>query len=127
MNTPQENNILVSNFSCGKWDLTKDENELQELIGFWVQSIASLVIGSLGILVNTVTIAVLSTADLRKFFFNKLLIVLTTFDNLFLINSLYESVRAHIIKTDYCGMQGHLLIFLRPLRHISMCLSLIHI
>ena len=124
MNTSEENNVLESNFSCGRWDLTKEENDLQESIGFWVQSIASLVIGSFGILVNMVTIVVLSTADLRKLFFNKLLIVLTMFDNLFLVNSLYESVRLHIIKTDYCALQGHLLIFLRPFRHISMCCSI---
>ena len=123
MNTLQENNIIESNFSCGRWDLTKEENELQESIGFWVQSIASLVIGSFGILVNLVTIVVLSTPDLRKLFFNKLLLLLTVFDSFFLLSCLYESIRLHIIKTDYCALQGQLLIVLRPFRHISMYCS----
>ena len=86
--------IGSSNFSCGRWTLTKEENEFQEIHGWWVQSFASLVIGSFGIIVNLITIVVLSTAaELRKLFFNKLLIGLTVFDNLFLINCLYESVR----------------------------------
>ena len=65
--------FLPSNFSCGKWNLTKEENEFQELHGWWVQSFASLIIGCFGIIVNMVTIVVLSTAELRKLFFNKLL------------------------------------------------------
>ena len=75
-----------SNFSCGRWNLTKEENEFQEAHGWWVQSFASLIIGSFGIIVNLITIVVLSTTkELRKLFFNKLLIGLTVFDNLFLI------------------------------------------
>ena len=123
--TNDEDEFFVSkNFSCGKWNLTKEENEFQEVHGWWIQSFASLIIGSFGILVNMVTILVLSTKELRKLFFNKLLIGLTIFDNLFLFNCLYESVRLHIIKTDYCALHGHLLIVLRPFRYISMCCSI---
>ena len=122
--TQNESEFVSNNFSCGKWNLTKEENDFQEIHGWWVQSLASLVIGSFGILVNMVTIVVLSTAGLRKLFFNKLLIGLTLFDNLFLLNCLYESVRLHIIKTDYCALHGHLLIVLRPFRYISMCCSI---
>ena len=126
MNTTldQTSAVVVSNFSCGRWNLTKEENEFQEVYGWWVQSFASLIIGSFGIIVNMVTIVVLSTKELRKLFFNKLLIGLTIFDNLFLMNCLYESVRLHIIKTDYCALHGHLLIVLRPFRYISMCCSI---
>ena len=122
------NESTDNNFTCGKWELTVEENEFQQLHGYWVQSVASIVVCICGTIVNIITILILSNVELKRLFFNKLLICLTVFDILYLINSIYESLRLRDAYgyegTDYCALQGHVLLILHPFRKIVMCCSI---
>ena len=111
-------------FSCGKWGLTKDQDDFQEHHGWWVQGLGSMIVGCFGFLMNSITLYILLQPKLKKIFFNKLLICLTIFDILFIINGVYESYRLNMAKTDYCSMQGYVLIFLYPFRQIVLCCSI---
>ena len=112
------------NFTCGKWNLTSEEHYFQDIHGYWVQSVISIIVSILGSIVNVITILILSSAELKRLFFNKLLICLTVFDIFYLVNSIYESFRLHITGTSYCSFQGHVLLLLYPLRKIVMCCSI---
>lgn len=117
-------NSSDDNFTCGKWNLTSEEHDFQKLHGYWVQSVASIIVSISGSVLNVITITILSNVELKRLFFNKLLICLTIFDIFFLLNSIYESFRLHITGTDYCSLQGHVLFFLFPMRKIVMCCSI---
>ena len=122
------NESTDDNFTCGKWELTDKENEFQQLHGYWIQSVVSIVVCIFGTIVNIITILILSNVELKRLFFNKLLICLTVFDILYLINSIYESLRLRnaygYTGTDYCALQGHVLLILHPFRKIVMCCSI---
>ena len=118
------NSTAKENFTCGKWNLTSEEHYFQSMHGYWVQSVASIIVSILGSIVNVITIIILSNIELKRLFFNKLLICLTVFDIFFLVNSIYESFRLNITGTNYCSFQGHVLLLLYPLRKIVMCCSI---
>ena len=119
--TEENKDILTKNFSCGKWNLTEYENNIQEQFGFWVVGVISFISGLGGICLNIITVVIILKSTLRKLFFNKLLCILTFFDIAYLILGIYESVRLHLTGTDYCQLHGHLLIVLRPLRYFFQC------
>ena len=119
--TEENKDILTKNFSCGKWNLTEYENNIQEQFGFWVVGVISFISGLGGICLNIITVVIILKSMLRKLFFNKLLCILTFFDIAYLILGIYESVRLHLTGTDYCQLHGHLLIVLRPLRYFFQC------
>ena len=117
-------NSSEENFTCGKWNLSPEEHAFQQQHGYWVQSVASIIVSIFGSVLNVITITILSNVELKRLFFNKLLICLTVFDIFYLLNSIYESFRLHITGTDYCSLQGHVLFFLFPMRKIVMCCSI---
>ena len=119
-----QNLTLQENFTCGKWNLTEYEANIQNVHGWWVQGLASIIMGLFGIVVNIIMIIVLSSQEFRRIFFNKLIISLTISDILFLACSVYESLRLHFVDTDYCSLQGFLQIILYPFRKITMCFSI---
>ena len=120
-----DNLTIQENFTCGRWNLTQDEYEFQKLHGWWVQGLASVTVGLFGMIVNMMTMVTLAKEEMKQLFFNKLLICLTIFDILFLINNLYESFRLHMIGIpDYCTLPGHVLIVLLPFRRMLMCCSI---
>ena len=122
MNTTEHSkDSLIKNFSCGKWNLTEEENSIQENVGFWIVGFFSFLTGVFGICLNIVTVVIILQSNLRKLFFNKLLCVLTFFDIAYLIVGIYESIRLHLTGTDYCQLHGHVLIVLRPLRYFFQC------
>ena len=81
-------------------------------------------VGCFGFIMNSITLYVLTRQKLKKMFFNKLLICLAIFDTLFIINSIYESYRLNMTKTNYCSMQGYVLLVLYPFRQIVLCCSI---
>ena len=116
--------MLNKTSSCGKWGLTQDQNDFQEEHGWWVQGLGSVVVGCFGFIMNSITLYVLTRQKLKKIFFNKLLICLAIFDTLFIINGIYESYRLNMTKTNYCSMQGYVMLVLYPLRQIVLCCSI---
>ena len=113
-----------TNFSCGKWNWTEYEANIQAVHGWWIHGVASIIIGLFGIIVNMIMIFVLSTKNFWKIFFNKLIVCLTFSDSVFLAMSVYESLRLHIINMNYCSYQGYVQLIVYPMRKISMCFSI---
>ena len=114
-------------FSCGKWNMTENEDNFQKLHSWWIQGVALSITGIAGIIVCTVAIIVLiSDIKIRSIFFNKLLISMTCFDIVYLICSIYESFRVNFMTepTDFCSLSGYVIVFgIYPLRKITMCCS----
>jgi len=120
----KQSKMLNKTSSCGKWGLTPDQNDFQEEHGWWVQGLGSVMVGCFGFIMNSITLYVLTRQKLKKIFFNKLLTCLAIFDTLFIINGIYESYRLNMTKTDYCSMQGYVMLVLYPFRQIVLCCSI---
>jgi hypothetical protein len=116
--------ILQQNLTCGKWDWTEYESKVERIHGWWVNGIASTVLGLLGILINVVFIRVLTSDSFRKILFNKLIACLTVSDIIFLLCSVHDSIRRHILNLDYCSIRGYIQLIVYPLRKIAMCFSI---
>lgn len=116
-------------FDCGKWNVTKDEWHIESIHSWWVQGLAVMVFGCVGILVSVIAIIVLSDKKLSGIFFNKLIIALISFDLVYLMFSICDSIRLNFITKDfknhlYCSAPGYLVFFvIYPLRKILMCCS----
>ena len=120
------NNLTsYTNLTCGKWELTQEENYVQEMHGWLVEGWFSVIVGLLGLVLNIITAYILSRNEFKNIFFNKLLICLAIFDILFLLNGLYKTLRINIMKTDICSLQDHIsFLFLYPFRQIVMLCSI---
>ena len=118
------NATFQQNFTCGKWNLTEKEENIQKVHGWWIQGLASIIMGCFGVVVNIIMIIVLSSKEFRKIFFNKLIITLTISDILFLIFNVYESLHLYFVKTTYCGLPGYIQFISYPSRKITMCFSI---
>ena len=90
---------------------------------WWMEGFGSLLVGSIGILLNITTVAVLLGSFLGASFFNWLLVSLALFDSLFLLSGILEAFRNHISQTSF---SHHYLFvnFLYPFRSVVMCCSL---
>ena len=118
------NSTFQQNFTCGKWNLTEKEENIQKVHGWWIQGLASIIMGCFGVVVNIIMIIVLSSKEFRKIFFNKLIITLTISDILFLIFNVYESLHLYFVETTYCGLPGYIQFISYPSRKITMCFSI---
>ena len=120
-----ENNFsLNENFSCGKWNWTESEVKFEIVFGWWIHGVVSIVIGIFGIIVNFLFFYVLTSRAFCHSLFNKLIASLTLSDTIFLLCSVYDSFRLHILDFEYCSILGYLQLMVYPLRKISMCFSI---
>ena len=127
--TDVDNLTSTNNFTCGKWNVTKEQIEFQQEHGWWVQYLASIIAALFGLILNVIGIVTLLDRRLKEVFFNQLLLCLTIFDILFLICGLNESFRAHVVGDDLCMIpleehQKYILLVLIPFRQIVMCCSI---
>ena len=67
---------IQKSFTCGRWNLTQEEYDFQSLHGWWVQNLASVVVGVFGMIVNIITIVILSTEEMKKILFKNNLLTL---------------------------------------------------
>ena len=88
-------------FDCGVWNLTEKEDGIQHLHSWWVQGLASMLVGTIGSLLSIISIVVLSDEKLNRILFNKLVIVMISFDLGYLTCSIYDSLRFNFIETNY--------------------------
>ena len=119
-------NVTNKSFSCGKWNITEEEDHIQKIHSWWIQGVALCSTGIAGVLVCIVAIIILlSDNKLRCIFFNKLIVCMTCFDLVYLICSIYESFRVNFMgPTDFCALPGYIIVFgIYPLRKIMMCCS----
>ena len=116
-----------NNFDCGKWNLTSEEAYTKDIHRWWVQGLASFIIGTIGILVSIVAITILSDRRLNRILFHRLVMCMASFDIIYLTCSLFDSYRFNFIKSNYyCPVNeiGLVAVFLvHPLRKIMTCCS----
>ena len=81
---------------------TEEEWEFLTTFSWWIQGIASLVLSSFGLLLNSLAALILvSSKKSESVFFNRLLACLAVFDNLYLLNGISESIRGYLIQPNY--------------------------
>ena len=124
MDDIESNFSIMNNFSCGIWNWSKGQMKFEEVHGWWVHGIASIICGLFGIIINVIMIIVMLNKEFRKIFFNNLIICLTISDLIFLILSVYESFRMHILNMNYCSFHGYIQLIVYPFRKITMCFSI---
>ena len=83
---------------CGRPDI--DILHLVETCGYWLEGVLVLGTGLFGIFGNTLSIVILSRADMRTSF-NHLLIVLSIFDTTFTVISILDFSFARGDQTTY--------------------------
>ena len=112
-------------FSCGKWNLTEEEYTIKNNHGWWVQGLASLMIGLIGIVLSSAAIIVLSDRKLNGILFNRLIICMTSFEIIYSICSMFDAYRFNFIDYNiYCPVNevGFIAVFIAyPLKKIMMC------
>ena len=81
---------------------TEGEWKIYSNISWWMDGIASPVISSAGLLLNTLAIVTLTKSKkVESMFFNYLLVCLAIFDNLYLSNGILGAIRKYIIESSY--------------------------
>lgn len=124
MDTNQTENqtSLRTGFCILPYDISEDQWAFYYGFLWWVEGFGSVLIGSIGILLNLITIWVLLGSELAASFFNWLLIGLATFDVLFLLNGILEAFRNHLGSGNF---HVYLFVmFLYPFRSFVMCCSI---
>ena len=116
------------NCTCG---MTFDEEQLFEIIKWWSEGVIQIIINTLGILGNFISLLVLLSKDQQNLF-NMSLTMLTFFDTIFNITDILESIRRIHYNPSRCVERSwfqviHLYLwpqFLYPLRDIAMASSM---
>ena len=111
------------NFTCVlPNDITEAEWSFFDNFSWWLEGFGSIFIGSIGIVLNLISIFVLCGSELAASFFNWLLVCLALFDILFLFNGILEGIRRYFGSTAF---HRHIFLkFLFPFRSIVMCCSI---
>ena len=113
---PNYNCILPYEIPAEKW-------VWYDVYSWWLEGFGPLFIGSIGILLNMTTVVVLIGTRLCASFFNWLLVCLSLFDSLFLINGMLEASRYHVEKNSY--LHNYIFVkFVYPFRSVVMFCSM---
>ena len=103
-------------------ELTEEQKLMGHHISLIFECVLTLLISPFGILFNGIALYLLSTTKLFESFFNRLLAFMATFDILYLIVSISEAVRQHLVKS--CLHDYIFVVLVYPLRSILMCCSI---
>ena len=110
-----------TNLTCNYTLPTAEQKLFLEKFEWWMETMGHLVLGCFGILLNCITIFVLTRPNMWKSFFNRLLATLAVFDSLYLLCEVSEAFR-HRHNTM---VQQHLFVnFVYPVRNMLMCSSI---
>ena len=110
-----------TNTTCGYSELSLEQESFLKNYAWWVEMCGNLFIGVLGVILNSIAVIVLSTSTMRNNFFNRLLICLAIFDNLYLFCELSELFRLRY----YTFVQQHMFAnFIYPVRSVFLCSSI---
>ena len=105
---------LPRNISDAQW-------EYYEQFAWWCEGFGLVLVGSTGIILNTIAIAILLGTELAAQFFNWLLVCLSLFDITFLLSCVLESFRIYLGSTT---THTYLFVkFLFPFRSVVLCCS----
>ena len=110
-----------NNTTCSYTELSPAEGDFLDTYTWWVEMFGNLFIGIVGVILNFITMVVLSTSSMRNNFFNRLLICLAIFDNLYLFCEISEVFRLW----HYTFAQQHVFAkFVYPIRSVFLCCSI---
>lgn len=110
-----------TNTTCGYTELSPEQDEFLKNYTWCVDMLGNLFVGVLGVVLNSITVIVLSTSTMRNNFFNRLLICLAVFDNLYLFCELSEVLRLRY----YTFLQQHMFAyFIYPVRSVFLYSSI---
>ena len=105
---------------------TDEEWEIYLTVCWWFQGLVAIVFCSIGFMFNSAAQIILSIAktnDSNSAAFNRQLVCLTLFDNLYLFIGISEAIRNHFADPNYFHDYAFT-VFLYPLRSISMFCSM---
>ena len=112
-----------TNVSCVlPHSITENQWMFYNEILWWLEGFGSVLVGSIGIVLNLITICVLLGSELAASFFNWLLVCLAMFDSLLLVNGILEACRSHIGSTNFHTYM--FVVFLYSFRSGIMCGSI---
>ena len=74
--------------------------EMYYTFSWWMDGVIQIVLGSLGFLANAVAIPILLSKEMSSVF-NRCLTCLAIFDNIFIVCSILEAIRKHIVRTQF--------------------------
>ena len=110
-----------NNVTCHYESPTPKQELILEHFEWWIETVGHFGVGCFGILLNCLTIFVLARPNMRKSFFNRLLVVLAVFDSVYLICEVSECFR-HRYETL---VQQHLFVnFVYEIRQIAFSSSI---
>ena len=113
------------NVSCIlPYEISNEQWEWYNDYAWWIEGFGCILIGSLGILLNTTSMVVLMGSFLGASFFNWLLVCLAVFDSLFLLSGIAEAFRTHIGGTGSYEHHYAFVIFLYPFRSVVLGCSM---
>ena len=110
-----------NNTTCSNTDFSEAEEIFLDIYIWWMEVFGNLSISIVGVVLNFITIVVLLTTNMRNNFFNRLLLCLSIFDNLYLLCEISEVARL-LNPTP-----AHLHLFARfiyPFRSLFLCSSI---
>ena len=110
-----------TNISCDYTNISPAEDIFLKNYAALIELCGNLPIGVVGVIFNCITLVILSTPSMRNNFFNRLLICLSLFDNLYLICEISEVFR-HRFNTYY--HQSFFVNVVYPVRSIFMVSSI---
>ena len=110
-----------TNSSCNITPFTREQILYFQNYSWWAETLGNLCCGCIGVILNAITIHVFSSPELRKSFFNRLLICLAIFDTLYIICEVSEVFR-HRYNTFL--QQSIFVNFVFPIRNVFMFSSI---
>ena len=112
-----ENHTLVK---CNN-SLTLNQQETIEALSWWLDIVAYIIIGIIGLTLNILAVRILLSPIMWNNFFNRLIMCLSAYDSLFILCGLLDILRKWL-KTP---VQQYLFAkFLYPFRSMAMCCSI---
>ena len=106
-----------TNITCTHSQLTASQSRFIVNFGWWLEVCGNFPVCVIGVVLNCITVVVLSSSTMKSNFFNRLLICLAMFDNIYLLCEISEVFR-HRFSTY--GQQHVFVNFVYPVRSVFM-------
>ena len=103
------------------YDLTMDQEELCDILVRWIETYGVLIVSIFGLVFNFLAIILFSHKNIKRSFFNHLLICLVIVDILYLINSIIDS---WIMAYPTFESIAVFFFISRPIRDVLLCCTI---
>jgi hypothetical protein len=120
-NESMNDSSIINNTECAFVEGFQDAFIVYSKVSWWLECVAEITIGVTGFLGNAVAIPLLLSERLSSTF-NRLLICLAVFDNLFILSCFLEAIRRYVGTTNF--HQLAFIYFLYQLQSIALLCSI---